>query len=165
MSRKSLRNGVANATRYSTNIANVAMQACIIVCLLVCSFVNRTSGLESTKVSIAEVKEILRSRCSECHSAEASSTDFDVLSSESLVKSAVVKAGKPEESKLMNVIVSEDEEIRMPQDLPALSPSEIDKVRLWIAEGDPPAFPGDVVMPERAIAKKRLTQLPASITF
>ena len=35
----------------------------------------------------------------------------------------------------MEVMVSEDEEIRMPHDLPALSPSEIDRIRLWIAEG------------------------------
>ena len=36
----------------------------------------------------------------------------------------------------MEVMVSEDEEIRMPHDLPALSPSEIDRIRLWIAEGE-----------------------------
>jgi len=128
-------------------MAIVAMQATAIVCLSTCGFVQLTCGSESTKASIAEVKEILRSRCAECHSAEASSTDFDVLSSESLIQSGVVKAGKPDESKLMQVIVTEDEVVRMPQDLPALSPVEIEKVRIWIVEGAA-AFPADVAMPE-----------------
>jgi len=144
---KSLHHCAAKATKCSTSLANGALQATIIAGLFACTFVQVAVGSESTKVLVAEVKEILRSRCSECHSAAASSTDFDVLSSDSLIKSAVVKAGKPDESKLMIVILSEDDAIRMPQDLPALSPSEIQKVRIWIAEGAA-AFPDDVVMPE-----------------
>ena len=125
-------------TRYSIEMSNFASNGRlaiyrIAVCLLACSFTQSALGSESTKVSFAEVKEILRSRCAECHSAEASSTDFDILSAESLMKADVVKPGKPDESKLMEVIVSEEEEVRMPQDLPALSPNEIDKIRRWIA--------------------------------
>jgi hypothetical protein len=63
-----------------------------------------------------------------------------------MLKANVVKSGKPEESKLFEVIVSEDEEIRMPQDLPPLSSSETDKIRRWIAEGAT-SFPADVAMP------------------
>jgi hypothetical protein len=144
---RSPQNSSANETGYSPSSANVATHVTVIVFVLLGSFVQRTFALDLTNVSIAEVKEILRSRCSECHSAEASSTDFDVLSSESLIKSAVVKAGKPDESKLMNVIVSEDEAIRMPQDLPSMTPSEIEKIRIWIAEGAA-AFPSDVLIPK-----------------
>lgn len=103
---------------------------------------------DETKSSLnAEVKEILRSRCADCHGAAASSTEFDVLSARSLIDAGVVKAGKPEESKLLKVLVTEDEETRMPQDLPALSSSEIDKIRSWIADGAKD-FPSDVPVPK-----------------
>lgn len=103
---------------------------------------------DETKSSLdAEVKEILRSRCADCHGAAASSTEFDVLSARSLIDAEVVKAGKPEESKLLRVLVTEDEETRMPQDLPSLSSSEIDKIRSWIADGATD-FPSDVPLPK-----------------
>lgn len=103
---------------------------------------------DETKSSLnAEVKEILRSRCADCHGAAASSTEFDVLSARSLIDADVVTAGKPEESKLLKVLVTEDEETRMPQDLPALSSSEIDKIRSWIADGAKD-FPSDVPVPK-----------------
>ncbi len=94
----------------------------------------------------AEVKEILRSRCIDCHSSVASSTAFDILDAKSLIDAEVVKAGRPEDSKLMEVLVSDDDEIRMPKDLPALSSTEIDKVRKWIA-GGATSFPEDVPLP------------------
>ncbi len=103
---------------------------------------------DETKSSLnAEVKEILRSRCADCHGTAASSTEFDVLSARSLIDADVVTAGKPEESKLLKVLVTEDEETRMPQDLPALSSSEIDKIRSWIADGAKD-FPSDVPVPK-----------------
>lgn len=131
----------------STEPSNVVTHIFIVIWIVVGSLAQSSLGSEVKKVSNAEVKEILRSRCAECHSAEASSTDFDVLSAESLVKANVVKTGKPDDSKLMEVIISEDEETRMPQDLPALSPAEIDKIRRWITEGAT-AFPTDVARPE-----------------
>ena len=140
--------------KISTIAANAQFAICwIAICLVVCNIGQSAWGSESAMALAAEVKQILRSRCAECHSAEASSTDFDILSVESLMKADVVKAGKPDESKLMDVIVSEDEEIRMPKDLPAMSPSEIDKIRRWIAEGAA-AFPMDVVMPTESHLEK-----------
>jgi len=150
---KNLDRTITREKRCSTEPTKVVTQIFIAICLVICSLAPNSSGSEVKKVSNAEVKEILRSRCAECHSAEASSTDFDVLSAESLIKAKVVKTGKPEESKLMEVIVSEDEEIRMPQDLPALSSNEIDKIRLWIAEGAT-AFPTDVVTPEENLREE-----------
>lgn len=103
---------------------------------------------DETKSSLnAEVKEILRSRCADCHGAAASSTEFDVLSARSLIDAEVVKAGKSEESKLLKALVTEDEETRMPKELPALSSSEIDKIRRWIADGATD-FPSDVPIPK-----------------
>ncbi|MEZ6126045.1 MAG: hypothetical protein R3C49_23200 [Planctomycetaceae bacterium] len=101
---------------------------------------------ELDAVALNEVKGILRSRCVDCHSAEASSTDFDILDAASLVKSSVVNVSEPDKSKLLEVMLTEDEEIRMPQDLPVVPPDEIEKIRQWIADGAKP-FPADVKAP------------------
>lgn len=138
---------IAKASHYLAQLSKISIGQVTVFCLLVSILAPSVPGAESTKSSFSDVKEILRSRCAECHSAEASSTDFDVLSSESLSKSEVVKPGKPDESKLMEVLVSDDEEIRMPKELPALPPEEIDKIRLWIVAGAP-AFPNDVSIPD-----------------
>ncbi|TWT91870.1 c-type cytochrome domain-containing protein [Neorhodopirellula pilleata] len=98
-------------------------------------------------IALTEVKGILRSRCLECHRAEASSTDFDVLDVESLIKSKTVAPGDADGSALMRVITTDDPEVRMPQDLPALPAEEIEKIRRWIA-GGAKAFPEDVQRPE-----------------
>lgn len=104
-----------------------------------------TAGLDS--VALTEVKGILRSRCAECHSAEASATDFDILNAASLIKGEVVLPGDADGSRLMHVMVTDDEDIRMPQDLPAVSVEELEKIRRWIADGAN-AFPEDVRAPE-----------------
>ena len=116
------------------------------ICFIYFEFAPCCFGDDSKRSLNAEVKEILRSRCADCHGAAASATEFDVLKARSLIDAEIVKAGKPEESKLMKVLVSEDEQIRMPQDLPALPSSEIDKIRSWIADGAT-EFPGDVPLP------------------
>lgn len=97
--------------------------------------------------ALTEVKGILRSRCAECHRKEASSTDFDILDAASLVKSNAVKPGDADGSLLMDVIMTDEEELRMPMDLPELSADEIEKIRRWIADGAQ-AFPEDVKAPE-----------------
>lgn len=109
-------------------------------------FASFSAGDEVQSRLNAEVKEILRSRCADCHGAAASSTEFDVLDAKSLIETDIVKAGNPEESRLMKFLVTDDEQIRMPKDLPALSSSEIDKIRTWIANGAT-AFPEDVAIP------------------
>ena len=96
---------------------------------------------------LVEVKGILRSRCNECHSPEASLADFAILDVASLIKANVIKVDKPDASKLMEVLTTEDEDIRMPKDLPALPASEIEKIRRWIVEGAAP-FPSDVAVPK-----------------
>ncbi len=119
----------------------------ILVCLLNLLVVGRCLGDDAKSTLNAEVKELLRARCVECHGPAASSTEFDVLNAKSLIEADVVKPGKPEESKLLQVLVSDNEETRMPQDQPSLSSGEIDKIRKWISEGAS-AFPADVIPPK-----------------
>lgn len=101
---------------------------------------------ELDSVQLTEVKGILRSRCADCHNAQASSTDFDILDAASMIKADIVKAGAPDESRLMQVLTTTDEAVRMPQDLPEVPADEIEKIRHWIAEGASP-FPADVQAP------------------
>ena len=128
---------------------NGALGLSLTIWLVTCYLTRNASGAELSQASLAEVKEIFRSRCVECHSAEASSTDFDVLSVQSLIKSNVVKPGKPDESKLLQLIITDDEKTRMPKDQPALPPDEIDKIRQWIVAGAP-TFPVDVEKPDES---------------
>ena len=114
--------------------------------LLLCSDIA-TAALDAA--ALTEVKGILRSRCAECHSAEASSTDFDILDTASLIKSEAVKPGDADGSLLMQVLVTDEEEIRMPQELPQVPADEIEKIRRWISDGAKP-FPSDVKQPEVA---------------
>lgn len=126
--------------------SNVTRRACI---FLVVVGVCRCSTVQAKldRAALTEVKAILRSRCAECHGVVASSTDFDVLNVASLIRSEVVKPGQADDSLLMTVMTTDDEAIRMPQDLPALPADELEKIRRWIAEGAE-AFPPDVEVPE-----------------
>lgn len=130
-----------NPTVYFTSVKRITF------CLISLAFTACCAGDEIQNNLSADVKEILRSRCADCHGASASSTDFDVLDAKSLIEAGVVATGNPEESKLMKVLVSQDEEIRMPKELPALSSNEIDKIRSWIVAGAS-AFPNDVPLPK-----------------
>lgn len=116
-------------------------------CLLTIFSTLPARAAEEASGSFAEVKEILRSRCAECHGAAVSSTDFDVLSAESMIKSKVVKPGEPDASKMIELIVSQDDAIRMPKEQPPLPNEEIAKIRQWIVAGAKP-FPADVAKPE-----------------
>ena len=102
---------------------------------------------ELSQAELTNVKSILRSRCAECHSAEASVTDFDILDVKSMIQSETIKPGNAAESRLIKVMVTSDEAVRMPQDLPEVPSDEIDKIRNWIQDGAKP-FPSDVAIPE-----------------
>jgi len=106
-----------------------------------------SSKADLDQVALAEVKGILRSRCADCHNSEASSTDFDILDAASLIKADVVKVGDPDQSRLMQVILSEDTAVRMPQDLPQVPADEIEKIRRWISDGAK-ELPDDVQAPQ-----------------
>lgn len=90
----------------------------------------------------AEAKEILQNHCYECHKYDVAKGGIKILHHRLIVNvRPVVVPGKPEESELVQLIVSKDKKWRMP---PAgydrLSEPEIDTIRRWILEGAPP-FP------------------------
>lgn len=95
----------------------------------------------------AAVKQIFRTRCLECHGDTRREADIHILQRDSYVGEGLpVTPGDLDESYLFDLLVTADEDYRMPESpRPPLSEQEIETVRQWIAEGAP-EFPADVVI-------------------
>src|SRR5262249_13907898 len=95
----------------------------------------------------AQVKEILRIRCLECHGGTRTNGGFKILDMNFwLPRKKKFFPGNPDGSILFQLTPAQDESIMPPAGQPPLSPQEVETVRLWIAEGAPP-FPPDVSAP------------------
>ncbi len=90
----------------------------------------------------AEVKDIFRKRCYECHKSAKAEGGIKIMHHRLLVSvRKVVVPGQPAESELLNLLTTDDEDARMPpREKQRLSEQEIEAVRRWILEGAP-AFP------------------------
>ncbi|MEP3479948.1 MAG: c-type cytochrome domain-containing protein [Fuerstiella sp.] len=127
----------------------------LLLCLVTVSS-SATADLSATQLNAA--KSILRTRCAECHSAEASVTEFDVLNAQSMVDAEAVIPGDSDASLLLSVLVTDSEEIRMPQEQPPLAIEEIEVLRRWIADGAN-AFPKDVQQPEAEVREETFSNV------
>jgi serine/threonine protein kinase len=91
----------------------------------------------------AQAKKILHEHCYECHKYDVAKGGIKILHHRLLVnvRKGVVIPGDPENSELLHLLTTPDEELRMPQP-PArrLSTDDIAVIRRWIADGAPP-FP------------------------
>ena len=120
------------------------------------------------RVSVAEIDfahevvPILRQHCAECHTQEESEGGFSFNTQRLLLESDAVITGKPQESRLIELITSTDADEQMP---PAkkdrLNEKEIATLSQWIKEGaswesgfhfgsagyEPPLLPRDVQFP------------------
>jgi len=103
-------------------------------------------GADESSHVAAEVKEIFRSRCFECHGGTATQAGVSILNAASLRENENVAVKTPEDSQLVQLLLETDEDVRMPLGSPALSHSNIDLVKQWIAAGAPD-FPEDVASP------------------
>ncbi|MBB3208637.1 serine/threonine-protein kinase [Rhodopirellula rubra] len=106
---------------------------------------EQTDAEKSSRLA-ADVKELLRSRCSQCHGNDQQIADLNVLSLESLLADDQVVPGDASNSRLYEILIEEDEDTRMPKGAPPLSEKELALVRHWI-EADAPAFPADIEQP------------------
>ncbi|MFN3150338.1 c-type cytochrome domain-containing protein [Bremerella sp.] len=97
---------------------------------------------EDSKLA-AQVKEIFRSRCLECHGGSAVQGGVDVMKVAELRDMEYAAPGEPDDSLLYQVLLEEDEDARMPLGQPALNADEIALVRKWIVSGAKD-FPTDV---------------------
>jgi serine/threonine-protein kinase len=100
------------------------------------------------QVLAAQVKEIFRAHCLECHGGKKKQAGLSILDRGLLVdKKKVIIPSKPDESELMARIIATDES-RMPEppNLP-LASDQVELIRKWIAAGATD-FPADIVQPK-----------------
>ena len=112
-----------------------------------------------------EIVPILKQHCAECHTGQKSEGGFSFNTQRQLLESGYVEAGKPDASRLVELIQSTDIDDQMPpSDRKRLSESELGSLRRWIANGifwepgfrfaksayEPPLLPRQVELPEAA---------------
>ena len=131
------------------------------------SFVALVMGIGSAaraEVSFTrDVAPILVQRCLTCHSREKAKGGYNVETVKALLSPGesrlpAVVAGKPEESRLHHLVVSADEDERMPQRGEPLTAEQVRVIEQWIREG----AKADGVDPEAALSSIVPTSHPSA---
>ena len=88
---------------------------------------------------VAKIAPLLKSQCLGCHDAELAEADYRIDTYQHLMKrgdgSAAVIGEHPDKSKLYQVLVHEDEDLRMPAESDPLPDTSINLIRQWIEQG------------------------------
>src|SRR5688500_16525539 len=83
-----------------------------------------------------QIQPVLEAKCKRCHGGEKRNADLSLASGRDVLKGSesgpVIVAGKPDESLLVEMIKGGE---MPPKDNPALTPTELELIRRWIAEG------------------------------
>lgn len=87
-----------------------------------------------------EIRPILAKHCYSCHGVDTKEAglalhEYESATAETGSGVKAVVPGKPEASEMIARITSDDPSIRMPPEGEGLSPSQVDKIRRWIASG------------------------------
>ncbi len=83
------------------------------------------------------VVPILRKNCVECHGGRRHEGDFSLNTRESLLEGGAVSPGHAADSRLIDLVSSDDKDERMPKDQPPLGADEIKTLREWVDVGAP----------------------------
>ncbi len=113
---------------------------------------GQTEGDKNLLDLSAQVKQIFRNHCFECHGDTRRESDIHIFERDSYIDEGMesVLAGDVDGSYLFELIATEDEDVRMPKSpLPALTADQVEVVRKWIDAGAS-AFPDDVQLPVEA---------------
>lgn len=89
---------------------------------------------------VRQIVPILADQCLECHRAEKAKGGYRLDTVEQLLRpgdsgEAPLVAGKPDEGELMRLILTHDEDDRMPKKADPLPAAQIELLRAWIAGG------------------------------
>lgn len=80
-----------------------------------------------------QIVPILKQHCVTCHGGREREGDFSINSRSIVLESGVVTSGDASESRLLDLITSDDPDIQMPpSDRPRLSQKEVELIRRWI---------------------------------
>lgn len=115
-----------------TFLSALMFRALIFLCL---------ASMAAAEVSFSkQIAPILIDQCVECHRAGKAKGSYRLDTVELMLKtgdseSAPVVAGKPDESELFRLIVTHDEDDRMPKKADALPEKQIALLREWITSG------------------------------
>lgn len=117
-------------------------------CVTTCTGQGRAEEPSNSAELAAQVKEVLRKRCFECHGGSKTQGGVKILDHALLVgERQVVIPREPDNSPLYQVLTATDESTMPPAGQPRPAAEEIDLVRRWIVAGAP-AFPADVKVPD-----------------
>jgi hypothetical protein len=83
------------------------------------------------------VVPILREHCFECHGGHRHEGDFSINTREAIVDSSSAVPGDADASYLIEMITTDDADVRMPKDKPPLPEETVQKFRDWINAGLP----------------------------
>jgi hypothetical protein len=123
----------------------------VVVCLLliqcccsdeapICS-AQDDKQIDNEKVSFAtDVRPLLAANCFGCHQGAIDRGGYVMTDFVSMLKGGesddpAVVPGKPDDSRVIELITSHDGEAEMPPNADPLSPKDVDVVRRWIAAG------------------------------
>ncbi len=113
---------------------------------------------ERRDVNFEQVSSILNKYCAGCHNAEDREGEFSVSSFQDLLagndKGAVIVAGKPEESKLLQVLTGKTESAMPPKEEPQLMAADIGLLQRWIEQGS--LGPADDMTSQKQVFKAPL---------
>jgi hypothetical protein len=99
------------------------------------------AALGAPKVSFSrQIAPLLAKHCFACHGPKTAEGDFQLHTFARLMKTGAsevppIVAGKSAESYLLELVSSEDADLRMPKEASPLKTDEIELIRRWIAEG------------------------------
>jgi hypothetical protein len=87
-----------------------------------------------------QVAPILARHCVACHGPKKPEGDYQLHTFARLMKTGAgelpaIVPGKPDESYLVELITSDDADVRMPKEAESLAAADIELVRRWIADG------------------------------
>jgi hypothetical protein len=86
-----------------------------------------------------EVVPVLRKHCGECHTGDKKKGGFSMNTRAAFLEGgengAVLVPGSADRSKLLEVVTTEDADLRMPPKGERLSPAEVSVLRAWVAAG------------------------------
>ena len=97
-----------------------------------------------------EVRPILQAQCLGCHQPSKAKGGFVMSEFKKLLaggdsKEAAIVPEQPARSALIRLITPRDGETEMPKGRPSLADFEIERIRIWIAQGAADDTPADAV--------------------